>query len=131
MAVGLKGRMNGYLNQRWPDWFKPHLVDFDSRIPLGPFGGHHTLTQAEDIHLVPTPGHSRGHLSVTLSEDDLSIMFAGDASYTAELLRAQSADGIGPDPQGQQETHRKILVYATSRRTERLPGPVGGAQAKQ
>jgi glyoxylase-like metal-dependent hydrolase (beta-lactamase superfamily II) len=121
MAVGLKGRMNGYLNQRWPDWFKPQLVDFNSRIPFGPFPGHHTLTRAEDIHLVPTPGHSPGHLSVILTEDDLSIMFAGDASYTEELLRAQTADGIGPDPQLQQETHRRILAYAGKHRTVYLP----------
>ena len=121
MAVGLKGRMNGYLNQRWPDWFKPQLVDFNSRIPFGPFPGHHTLTRAEDIHLVPTPGHSPGHLSVILTKDDLSIMFAGDASYTDELLLAQRADGIGPDPQGQQETHRKILAYAEQHRTVYLP----------
>jgi glyoxylase-like metal-dependent hydrolase (beta-lactamase superfamily II) len=121
MAVGLKGRMNGYLNQRWPDWFKPRPVDFNSGIPFEPFGGHHTLTQGEDIHLVPTPGHSPGHLSVILIEDDLSIMFAGDASYTDELLLAQRVDGIGPDPQAQQETHRKILAYAERHRTVYLP----------
>jgi len=130
MAVGLKGRMNGYLNQRWPNWFKPQLVDFDGRIPFGPFGGHHALTQAEDIHLVPTPGHSPGHLSVILTEDDLSIMFAGDASYTDELLLAQRADGIGPDPQGQQETHRKILAYAEQHRTVYLPSHDPGAKER-
>ena len=130
MAVGFKGRMNGYLNQRWPDWFKPLLVDFDSRIPFGPFGGHYTLTQAEDIHLVPTSGHSPGHLSVILTEDDLSIMFAGDASYTDELLLAQKADGIGPDPQGQQETHRKILTYAEQHRTVYLPTHDPGAKER-
>ena len=130
MAVGLKGRMNGYLNQRWPDWFKPLLVDFDSRIPFGPFGGHYTLTQAKDIHLVPTSGHSPGHLSVILTEDDLSTMFAGDASYTDELLLAQKADGIGPDPQGQQETHRKILTYAEQHRTVYLPTHDPGAKER-
>ena len=130
MAVGLKGRMNGYLNQRWPDWFKPELIDFNSGLPFGPFGSYHTLTQAEDIHLVPTPGHSPGHLSVILTEDDLSIMFAGDASYTDELLLAQKADGIGPDPQGQQETHRKILAYAEQHRTVYLPSHDPGAKER-
>jgi len=121
MAVGLKGRMNGYLNQRWPDWFKPRVVDVAGQIPFGPFAGHHTLTRAEDIHLVPTPGHTPGHLSVILVEDDVSVMFAGDASYTEELLIAQKADGIGPDPGLQRDTHRTILAYAEEHRTVYLP----------
>ena len=112
--------MAGYLNQRWPDWFEPLLVEFD-QAPFGPFVGHHRLTKSEDIHLVPTPGHSPGHLSVILIEDDLSIVFAGDASYTQDLLIAQRADGIGDDPQTQLETHRKILAYAEHTPTVYLP----------
>ncbi|NBB73798.1 MAG: MBL fold metallo-hydrolase [Bacteroidetes bacterium] len=130
MAVGVKGRMNGYLNQRWPDWFKPRLVDFNSQKPFGPFASHHALTQAEDIHLVPTPGHSPGHLSVILVEDGLSILFAGDASYTEQLLMAQQADGIGPDPHVQQETHRAILDYAEQHPTVYLPSHDPGAKER-
>ena len=57
MAAGFKGRLNGYLNQRWPDWFQPHLVDFAQ----GPFGaverpvardwlGHLTATMRSNNH---------------------------------------------------------------------------------
>jgi len=130
MATGIKGRMNGYLNQRWPDWFKPRLADFSSQKPFGPFAGHHSLTLTEDIHLVPTPGHSPGHLSVILIENDLSIMFAGDASYTEELLIEQKVDGIGPDPEAQQETHRKILEYAEQHHTVYLPSHDPGAKER-
>jgi len=56
-ASGLKGRMNGYLNQRWPRGFTPTLVDFDEG-PDGPFSGHTTLTDAGDVTLVPTHGIS-------------------------------------------------------------------------
>jgi len=130
MATGVKGRMNGYLNQRWPDWFKPRLVDFSSQNSLGPFAGHHTLTQAGDIHLVPTPGHSPGHMSVILVEDNLSVMFAGDASYTEKLLIEQKADGIGDDPEVQQETHQKILEYAGQYHTVYLPTHDPGAKER-
>lgn len=120
VAAGFKGRMNGYLNQRWPNWFQPRLVDFD-QIPFGSFDSHHSLTRSDDVHLVPTPGHSPGHLSVILNSNDYSIMFAGDASYTQDLLIAQQADGIGNDPQAQQNTHRKLLAYAEQHPTIYLP----------
>ena len=69
------------------------------------------LTLSGDIHLVPTPGHSSGHLSVILVKGDLSIVFAGDASYSEVLLIAQKTDGLGVDPQAQHNTHLKILAY--------------------
>ena len=32
-ATGFKGRMNGYLNQRWPEWFQPTVVNLDKPFP--------------------------------------------------------------------------------------------------
>ncbi len=119
-AAGFKGRLSGYMNQRWPDWFQPRLVDFD-KPPFGAFASHHTLTKLGDIHLVPTPGHSLGHLSVILVEGDLSIFFAGDASYTEDLLITQKIDGIGVDPQTQHDTYMNILAYAEQNPTIYLP----------
>ena len=129
VATGFKGRMNGYLNQRWPSWFQPGLVDFD-QVPFGPFASHHLLTQSGDVHLIPTPGHSPGHLSLILVKGDCSIIFAGDASYTQDLLIAQQADGIGGDPQAQQDTHVKILAYAEQRPTIYLPSHDPGSKER-
>ena len=128
-AAGFKGRLNGYLNQRWPAWFQPRLVDFD-QVPFGTFASHYTFTESGDIHLVPTPGHSPGHLSVILVEGDLSIMFAGDASYTQDLLIARKPDGIGDDPQAQHETHMKILAYAEQNPTIYLPSHDPGSKKR-
>ena len=128
-AAGFKGRLSGYVNQRWPDWFQPRLVDVDQR-PFGPFAGHHTLTQSGDIQLVPTPGHSLGHLSVILVEGHLSIVFAGDASYTEDLLIARKADGIGVDPHAQQDTHMNILAYAEQHPTIYLPSHDPGSKER-
>ena len=119
-ATGLKGRMNGYLNQRWPRGFAPTPVDFEGG-PLGPFPRHASLTRAGDVTLVPTPGHSPGHLSVLLEEGDTTIMFAGDTSYTADHLVRMVADGIGTDLAAEIETHRRILAYAARRPTVYLP----------
>ncbi len=115
-ANGFKGRLNGYLNHRWPSWFRPQLIHFEER-PFGPFSSHYSVTEADDVYLVPTSGHSSGHLSVIVSEGDQSFFFAGDTSYTEDLLIAGKVDGIGTDPRTQQETHRRILAYASERPT--------------
>jgi glyoxylase-like metal-dependent hydrolase (beta-lactamase superfamily II) len=120
VASGFKGRMNGYLNQRWPRRFAPTLLDFGDG-PLGPFPSHTTLTSTGDVKLVPTPGHTTGHLSVLLEEGDTSLLFAGDVSYTEDQLVRMIADGIGTDPQAEVETHRKILAYAAQHPTVYLP----------
>jgi glyoxylase-like metal-dependent hydrolase (beta-lactamase superfamily II) len=94
------------------------------------FSGHHTLTRSGDVHLVPTPGHSPGHLSVILVEGDQSIFFAGDASYTEDLLIAGKVDGIGPDPRTQHETHLQILAYAEENPTIYLPSHDPGSKTR-
>ena len=128
-ATGLKGRMNGYLNQRWPEWFQPTLINFEPPS-YESFAGHHTLTNAGDVHLLPTPGHSPGHMSIIVEDGNVSFFFAGDASYTEELLLAEKPDGIGPEPQKQQETHQRILAYAAQKPTVYLPSHDPEAQKR-
>lgn len=119
-AAGLKGRLGGYLNHRWPAWFQPKVVDFPSER-FGPFTGCYTFTKAANVHLVPTPGHSAGHLSVILFDDDLAFVFAGDSSYSEELLLAYKIDGIGVDPDVQRDTYRRLLTFAKHHRVVYLP----------
>lgn len=119
-ASGLKGRLNGYLNQRWPRDFAPTRVNSEDGA-LGPFPSHATLTGSGDVKLVPTPGHSPGHMSVLLEEGDTTIMFAGDTSYSQDNLIAIIADGVGTDIDAERETLRKILAYAAERPTVYLP----------
>lgn len=128
-ATGLKGRMNGYLNQRWPDWFQPTLVDFD-QPPFASFASRHTLTNTGDLHLVPTPGHSVGHMSLIVEEADISIFIAGDASYTEDLLLAGKTDGVANDLDAQRDTHRRILAYAEQNPIVYLPSHDPGAQER-
>lgn len=119
-AAGFKGRMNGYLNQRWPDDFSPTLVNFDDG-PLEPFAQHMKLTDAGDVLLVPTPGHSPGHMSVLLNEGDTTVMFAGDTSYCENNLIEMIADGVGTDIEAELETHQKIHAFADKHPTVYLP----------
>ena len=60
-------------------------------------------------------------MSVILEEGDLSIFFAGDASYTEDLLLAGQIDGVAVDPAAQQDSHQRILAYAEQYPTVYLP----------
>lgn len=117
-AQGFQGNMAGYLNWRWPKWLSPTLVDFE---PDPIFRGRHTLTQAGDVHLISTPGHSRGHLSVLIDEGEQAVFIAGDTSYTQDLLVAGKVDGVGVDAAAERDTHRRILQFAVTRPTVYLP----------
>lgn len=119
-AKGLKGRMGGYLNQRWPAWFSPTLVDF-TEPGTDVFPNQQRLTKTGDIYLVPTPGHSPGHMAVLAEEAGCTVMLAGDSAYSQAQLLADTLDGISPDLAGQRETHHRIMAYAAKTPTVYLP----------
>jgi len=73
------------------------------------------------VRLVPTPGHTPGHLSVVAETDDHLVVFAGDASYSEEILLEQVVDGVAPDERVAQETLARLLDLARRRPTVYLP----------
>ena len=109
-ASGLGGRINGYLPNRWPEWFDPHLIDFAPQ-PFGPFPSSYTLTQAGDVVLVPTMGHTAGHLSVIVQDGNMSIFLAGDTSYTQQLLLEGVVDGVSESDEAAKQTIGRIQTY--------------------
>jgi N-acyl homoserine lactone hydrolase len=119
-ARGFRGRTRGYLSQHWPDWFAPSMVTF-APTPLGTFPQHYTLTQSGNVHLVQTPGHTVGHMSVIVQEDAQDVFLAGDASYTEAIMQRQTVDGVSPDVAQAAETLRRILHYTQERPTVYLP----------
>ena len=120
LARSFMGKLMGYLPQRWPDWFAPQSIAFD-RHSLGSFPQSYALTKAGDIHIVPTPGHTPGHLSVVVKVEDVFYFLAGDTSYSQELLLARRADGVSPDPQVAVQTQERILALAGERPLVYLP----------
>ena len=81
-AVGLRGRLRGYLPQYWPVAVSPRLIDFDGS-PVGPFAGSFALTSDEALLLVPTPGHTPGHMSLLV---DRTYLLAGDLCESADRI---------------------------------------------
>lgn len=105
-AQGLMGRVRGYLPHRWPD-LAPTLVQFRPE-PFGPFPDSLPLTEAGDVRLIPTPGHTRGHMSVAVELGDRVLFFAGDTSYTEANLHAGIVDGVASMGGGEDTAARTL-----------------------
>ena len=128
-AGGALGRARGFLPQHWPEGFAPTLIDHGPAT-FGPFKRSTALTAAGDVHLLPTPGHTPGHLSVALEDGDTVFLFAADASYTQELMLAGVVDGVSPDPGAARATLRTIRALTTERPTVYLPSHDPDAAAR-
>ena len=63
------------------DHTRVHTVDFITTPPYGPFEGHVDMFGDGSIILLPTPGHSVGHLSVLLNLAGGSFLFVGDSAW--------------------------------------------------
>jgi len=118
-AKGLGGQGQGYLPHRWPKWWDPEPLRFESQA-LGPFQERMPLTSRGDVFVVPTPGHTPGHVSVVVRGAP-SIFIAGDTSYTEELLRQGVVDGVSPDPDVARQTNHRILAFAREQPLVYLP----------
>jgi N-acyl homoserine lactone hydrolase len=119
-ASGPLGKTLGYLAQHWPSWFAPRLIDFAPQ-PFGPFPTSFPLTRAGDVTLVSTPGHSFGHLSVVLQQEGHSLFFAGDTSYTQDLLLAGAVDGVTLKERAARQSMQRIQRYLRETPTVYLP----------
>jgi N-acyl homoserine lactone hydrolase len=119
-ATGLRGRLRGYVNKPWPEWFDPTLIDLAPH-EFGPFPASLPLTQAGDVMLVPVPGHSPGQLGVIVEDGDHSVFLAGDSSYTEDAMLRGAVDGVGADEDAERLTHERIRSYASATPTVYLP----------
>lgn len=114
-----KTAVRGFLPHRWPFWFRPTLVDFIDG-PVGPFPASEVLTEGGDVFLVPTPGHTPGHLSL-LVDADPTFFFAGDASYTEGSMLKGFVDGVSTDVRSAHRTLLRIRRFVSENPTVYLP----------
>jgi glyoxylase-like metal-dependent hydrolase (beta-lactamase superfamily II) len=63
---------------------------------IAPFTTGHDVFDDGSMILVPTPGHTPGSLSLLAMQDDLPpMLFVGDLTYDADLLKAGRVPGVG------------------------------------
>ena len=118
-AQGFAGVVQGYLPHRWPKWWQPELIGFEPKS-YGPFTERMPLTDRGDVFVVPTPGHTPGHVSVVVHGSP-SFFLAGDTSYTQALLEQRVVDGISPDERVSRGTIERILSLAAQEPLVYLP----------
>lgn len=102
------------------------LVEFASG-PAGPFPKSETVTEAGDLVLVPTPGHTAGHQSVLLRDGETTIFFAGDTTFHEGQLRDEVMAGVVWSRRKTWESLARIRQFVQETPTVYLPSHDGGA----
>jgi glyoxylase-like metal-dependent hydrolase (beta-lactamase superfamily II) len=101
------GPLFGYLNTHYPDWLEPAIVDFKDG-PWESFERSAALTKDGRVRIVPTPGHTLGHMSVVVETGDHCVLIAGDASYDEKALLDGSVDGVAQDARLHRDSTRRF-----------------------
>lgn len=124
--VGHRRQPMGAVASLWPPGFAPRLIDY-SGPPLDPFPATFPVTNAGDLLIVPTPGHSYGHQSVILRDGERSYFFAGDLAFSSAQLHEQGLQGIAQDLGKARETLQRTLAF--TRRTPTIVLPTHDPQS--
>lgn len=104
----------------YPDWFAPKQVTLREKKNCG-FPKSLQLTEANDLLLVATPGHTKGHCSVLGVTEDSSCLMAGDVSYDQQQLTDEKLAGAHQDFKSAKSTYDSIKKYAAKNKTIYLP----------
>jgi glyoxylase-like metal-dependent hydrolase (beta-lactamase superfamily II) len=112
------------LTTRLPRAFDPRPLPFQPD-EVGPFPESHHLTKAGDLIVVPTPGHTGGHVSVIAISDGISYFLAGDVTYDERALLEQRLQGPSLAPEAHRVTLARVLEYARSTPTVYVPSHDG------
>jgi N-acyl homoserine lactone hydrolase len=121
LARGFAGRVRGYLPNRWPHWFAPTSIVFEPEA-FGPFDRSKHVTSDGKVVIVPTPGHTPGHVSVIVVDGGgVNYFLAGDATYTQRALIEGLVDGVSPSGRVSLRTMQTIMRLAQQQPTVYLP----------
>jgi N-acyl homoserine lactone hydrolase len=117
---------NGNMPTTYPSWFKPNPVLY-KKNKVDIFGEAFSISLAEDLLYIPTPGHTAGHSSVIFRTDEFDIIFAGDISYNQGQILESEIAGINADYAKSRRTYKNLMAYATAYKTIYLPSHDGNA----
>src|SRR3954447_22946549 len=109
------------LRQPLPTGFDPRPVDVESGPAIGAFRSSYSLTDDGSVRLVPTPGHTAGHVSVLIDRGDHHVLLAGDIGYDLAQIEARQIDGVSPKDKVALATIDVVLEHARKHPTVILP----------
>ncbi len=120
MALARSGPVNGYFNQHYPAWLEPRKVRFDSD-PWEVFDASVPVTSDGTVRLVPTPGHTLGHLSVVVEQPDHLVLLTADACYSERALLSGVVDGVAQDARAHRRSSALLQELCRQRRVVVVP----------
>ncbi len=120
MAFARTGPANGYFNNHYPSWLAPRKLSFDGD-PWEGFEASAPLTDDGVVRLVPTPGHTQGHLSVVVEQPDHLVVLTGDACYSERALLDGTLDGVAQDTGAHRRSTALLRRLCRSRRVVIVP----------
>lgn len=95
-----------------PSWFSPRVINYES-VSLPGFDQGFYLTQAKDIVVLPTPGHTHGHQSVLFLNNEINVLFAGDATFDQDQLMQNKVAGISADKKAARNSLQQIRTLGS------------------
>jgi glyoxylase-like metal-dependent hydrolase (beta-lactamase superfamily II) len=115
LALAPTGPLQGYLNAHYPRWLRPRAIPFDGSA-WETFEASAKLTRDGAIRIVPTPGHTPGHVSVVADDGGRLIFIAGDAAYSESALLAGTVDGVAYSAAVHRQTTARIRSLCARRK---------------
>lgn len=89
---------------------------------VGPFEHSHRLTGDGTVRLLPTPGHTNGHMSVLVDDGTAPrVLIAGDAVYSEAQLLRNGIDGVAINAGEAQESVERLRELCREAPTVVLP----------
>lgn len=120
MALSRTARLAGYPRRHYPAWLDPRRVRFEGD-PWESFASSVALTSDGAIRLLPTPGHTDGHLSVAVETGDAVVLLAGDAAYSEHALLEGIVDGVAQSARDHRDSTARLRALCGRRKVVFLP----------
>lgn len=105
----------GDLPKLYPKWFSPILIDLNESFDL--FNNAYYLTNAKDIIIVSTPGHTWHHCSIILRSNEGYIFFGGDMCYDQQQLTNEKYAGVNCSPTLAKDTYSIVKKFMEKYKT--------------
>ena len=112
------GRLRGLIVPREPRRLRAFAFD---GAGVGPFASAHAVTRDRSVLLLPTPGHSPGHVSVLVRRECDLVLVAGDAVYSERQLLEGWIDGVSLDGRAARGSIRRLRELRSREPTIVLP----------
>jgi N-acyl homoserine lactone hydrolase len=112
-----------------PSTLNPAIIAFTS-TPFGSFEQSCPVTKDGTVKIVPTPGHTNGHVSVIAQSEGINYFLAGDTSYSQTAMLEQIPSGFSTNALLELETHAKIRAFSQQNPTVYLPSHDPGSKIR-